>query len=31
GGEAKARLCKLCGQKGHDERSCKGEAKQKQG
>nr|7OPK_A Chain A, 5'-3' exoribonuclease [Thermochaetoides thermophila DSM 1495] len=29
--EAKARLCKLCGQKGHDERSCKGEAKQKQG
>ncbi|SPQ27399.1 c8e39d56-f89c-4092-b2d9-03b55bb07610 [Thermothielavioides terrestris] len=29
--EAKARMCKLCGQKGHDERNCKGEAKQKDG
>jgi 5'-3' exoribonuclease 2 len=29
--DAKAKMCKLCGQKGHDERSCKGEAKQKDG
>ncbi|KAL1881967.1 hypothetical protein VTK73DRAFT_3296 [Phialemonium thermophilum] len=29
--EGKARLCKLCGQKGHDERACKGEAKEKDG
>ena len=29
--DAKARTCKLCGQKGHDARACKGEAKQKQG
>jgi 5'-3' exoribonuclease 2 len=29
--ESKARMCKLCGQKGHDERNCKGEAKEKDG
>ncbi|KAK1761141.1 exoribonuclease 2 [Echria macrotheca] len=29
--DAKARLCKICGQKGHDERNCRGEAKEKQG
>jgi 5'-3' exoribonuclease 2 len=29
--EGKARMCKLCGQKGHDERNCKGEAKEKNG
>jgi len=29
--EGKARMCKICGQKGHDERNCRGEAKEKQG
>ncbi|KAL2018058.1 hypothetical protein VTK56DRAFT_1324 [Thermocarpiscus australiensis] len=29
--ESKARMCKLCGQTGHDERNCKGEAKEKNG
>lgn len=29
--EGKVRMCKLCGQKGHDERNCKGEAKEKNG
>lgn len=29
--EAKVRLCKLCGQKGHDERACQGEVKTKEG
>jgi 5'-3' exoribonuclease 2 len=29
--EGKARMCKLCGQKGHTERECKGEANEKQG
>jgi len=29
--QANPRLCKLCGQKGHDARSCKGEAKVKEG
>ncbi|CAK7197772.1 5'-3' exoribonuclease 2 [Sporothrix eucalyptigena] len=29
--DGKARLCKLCGQKGHDARECKGEAKKKDG
>ncbi|KAL2116977.1 hypothetical protein VTJ04DRAFT_9145 [Mycothermus thermophilus] len=29
--EAKVRLCKICGQKGHDERNCRGEAKKKEG
>jgi 5'-3' exoribonuclease 2 len=29
--DAKVRMCKLCGQKGHDERSCRGEAKVKDG
>lgn len=29
--DSKARMCKLCGQKGHDERNCKGEAKEKNG
>ncbi|KAL1842979.1 hypothetical protein VTJ49DRAFT_3456 [Mycothermus thermophilus] len=29
--ESKARMCKLCGQKGHDERNCRGEAKEKSG
>jgi len=29
--DSKARMCKLCGQKGHDERNCRGEAKEKSG
>ncbi|KAI0422333.1 exoribonuclease Dhp1 [Xylaria grammica] len=29
--EGKARTCKICGQKGHDAQSCRGEAKQKDG
>ncbi|KAL2197261.1 exoribonuclease 2 [Corynascus similis CBS 632.67] len=29
--QGKARMCKLCGQTGHDERNCKGEAKEKNG
>ncbi|KAI1494422.1 exoribonuclease Dhp1 [Biscogniauxia mediterranea] len=29
--EGKARTCKICGQKGHDAQSCRGEAKQKEG
>lgn len=29
--DAKARMCKICGQKGHDERSCRGDAKEKSG
>ncbi|CAM1509245.1 Fc.00g029840.m01.CDS01 [Cosmosporella sp. VM-42] len=29
--DSKARLCKLCGQKGHDERNCRGDAKEKDG
>jgi 5'-3' exoribonuclease 2 len=29
--EGKARLCKLCGQKGHEARNCRGEVKEKEG
>ncbi|KAI1178220.1 hypothetical protein F4777DRAFT_586841 [Nemania sp. FL0916] len=29
--EGKARTCKICGQKGHDAQSCRGETKQKDG
>ncbi|TPX15223.1 uncharacterized protein E0L32_004781 [Thyridium curvatum] len=29
--ESKARMCKLCGQKGHEARACQGEAKEKAG
>lgn len=29
--EGKARVCKLCGQKGHEARNCRGEAKEKDG
>lgn len=29
--DSKSRTCKLCGQKGHEARNCKGEAKQKEG
>lgn len=29
--EGKARVCKLCGQKGHDAKNCRGEAKEKDG
>ncbi|KAK3997076.1 exoribonuclease 2 [Cladorrhinum sp. PSN332] len=29
--DSRPRLCKLCGQKGHDARNCRGEAKEKQG
>ncbi|KAK4144137.1 exoribonuclease 2 [Dichotomopilus funicola] len=29
--QGKARMCKLCGQTGHDERNCRGEAKEKNG
>ncbi|KAG7136829.1 hypothetical protein HYQ45_018876 [Verticillium longisporum] len=29
--DAKAKMCKICGQKGHDARVCKGEAKDKDG
>ena len=29
--ESKGRTCRLCGQKGHVENACRGEAKQKQG
>lgn len=29
--ESKARLCKLCGQKGHEAQNCRGEAKEKDG
>lgn len=29
--DAKARMCKICGQKGHDERACRGDAKEKEG
>lgn len=29
--DAKARTCKICGQKGHEARNCKGEAKEKDG
>ncbi|KAK3683543.1 XRN 5'-3' exonuclease N-terminus-domain-containing protein, partial [Podospora appendiculata] len=29
--DSKARMCRICGQKGHEERNCKGEAKEKDG
>lgn len=29
--DSRPRLCKLCGQKGHDARDCRGEAKEKEG
>ncbi|KAF4125957.1 5'-3' exoribonuclease 2 [Geosmithia morbida] len=29
--DSKSRTCKLCGQKGHEARNCKGEAKEKEG
>ncbi|KAK0635112.1 XRN 5'-3' exonuclease N-terminus-domain-containing protein [Bombardia bombarda] len=29
--DSKARMCRICGQKGHEERNCKGEAKKKDG
>lgn len=29
--DSKTRTCKLCGQKGHEARNCKGEAKEKEG
>jgi len=29
--ESKSRMCRLCGQKGHEERNCRGEAKEKEG
>lgn len=29
--EGKARTCKLCGQKGHEARNCRGDAKEKEG
>ena len=29
--DSKARTCKLCGQKGHEARNCRGEAKEKDG
>ncbi|OAA46260.1 5'-3' exoribonuclease 2 [Metarhizium rileyi] len=29
--EGKARICQLCGQKGHDARNCRGEVKEKTG
>lgn len=29
--DSKARMCKICGQKGHDERNCRGDVKEKQG
>ena len=29
--DSRAKICKLCGQKGHDARNCRGEAKEKQG
>lgn len=29
--DAKAKTCRLCGQKGHEERTCRGEAKKKDG
>ncbi|KAI6780302.1 5'-3' exoribonuclease-like protein [Emericellopsis cladophorae] len=29
--DSKARMCKICGQKGHDARNCKGDAKEKEG
>ncbi|GJN75101.1 5'-3' exoribonuclease 2 [Purpureocillium lilacinum] len=29
--DSKARTCKLCGQKGHEARNCRGEAKEKNG
>lgn len=29
--ESKTRLCKLCGQKGHDAQNCRGESKEKDG
>jgi 5'-3' exoribonuclease 2 len=29
--DSKARLCRICGQKGHEARNCRGEAKQKTG
>ncbi|KAM7222100.1 XRN 5'-3' exonuclease N-terminus domain containing protein [Rhypophila decipiens] len=29
--DSKARMCKLCGQKGHDASSCRGETKEKDG
>ncbi|KAF6831678.1 GTPase-activator protein for Ras-like GTPase [Colletotrichum plurivorum] len=29
--DSKARMCKLCGQKGHEARACRGEAKEKDG
>lgn len=29
--DSRPRMCKLCGQKGHDERNCRGEAKEKDG
>lgn len=29
--EGRARMCQLCGQKGHDARNCRGEAKEKPG
>lgn len=29
--DSRARLCKLCGQKGHEERNCRGEEKKKDG
>lgn len=29
--DSRAKICKLCGQKGHDARNCRGEAKERQG
>ena len=29
--DSRAKICKLCGQKGHEERNCRGEEKKKQG
>ena len=29
--DSKARMCRICGQKGHEERNCKGDVKEKNG